>query len=973
VEQGKEECTECYKGGNCTGGHRVFALDGYWKAKKLSGNVYRCQFLDACPGGEEPTCAEGYTGRLCGQCADGYAKLRSECLPCGASQSTFQQWSPGIFFVSAILLAVLGYGCANSLKEDEFLPTVQASSSKHVNVALTKNPVHSASGSGSGAGSGTAMRIPSSPSSPLSPGSPHTPGSPNSPDRYYESDSEDEFIDDGEDDVQEQTTKDAERAAVGKLRVTGMVKILTSYAQVICLTIIAMPVVPWPTLFVQSATPLQAMILDVFEMVPTGCMIGDIPFWAKYATIIFLFLILNSVFMIRMRMQVRAKVKESEKEALMGKKHSATVCLAEAEEARCNNYSIMFAILFMMYPVMANASFEVFSCRGIEDKWYLSSDMTIECYVATEWLICAAITGLMLPVVIVGLPWFVYSLLSRNRHKLGRKKQQGRYGFVYMSYSKEFWYWDIMEMARKICQTTLVMFVMPGSTFQVAFALVVSYFFVALQFKNHPFRDPVLNQLQTVSLFAETMTIFCGLMLKAFDSAVGTENEAEMFQGYDKDVCEYMLYAVNVLAVGLMVKIVVQSTATFGELAAKEVDQALEKRAQVNLMKAERQIAMNKKKEKYNTLRIEAIVVNADEDPMPEEWETPPEIDEFTETVNIELFVQSLNQPETGLAALEDLERINKETRKLLKAECEGYIAERFSNRCMWFLAKFEEYRYATAQTGPLKGREWPPATEECLAETKEDIQTAWEMAGLDSVRETLINEFDQHFASSVGYNNRLMEKYTGSELTSAEIAHLKSHLRDIANAIAGQMVSVALPQFKGQLDQTMSDAKIAIKEQKATDLDKIITKLFDRHSYDGEKLLSLDELNDLITGVIFRCQDVLPPKSLDLATKHAEGMKSRVERGMTCPEFIEWFRDHVVSPKTPHEKISQAVQQSEMTQASETSTATLIEQFEKTNSTDPASPRGSTKAKGKLQDRIAARRKKLQDKKTQLNQDVEM
>ena len=136
-------------------------------------------------------------------------------------------------------------------------------------------------------------------------------------------------------------------------------------------------------------------------------------------------------------------------------------------------------------------------------------------------------------------------------------------------------------------------------------------------------------------------------------------------------------------------------------------------------------------------------------------------------------------------------------------------------------------------------------------------------------------------------------------------------------------------------------------------------------------QLLSLGELNDLITGVVFKCQDVLPPKSLDLATKHAEGMKSRVERGMSCLEFIEWFRDHVVSPKTPQEKISKAVQQSEMTQASETSTAMLIEQFETANSTDPASPRGSTKAKGKLQDRIAARRKKLQDKKTQVNQDV--
>ena len=51
----------------------------------VSGSIIvRCHIAEACLGGPESRCGDGYTARRCGQCADGWFSYVGSCLPCGS-------------------------------------------------------------------------------------------------------------------------------------------------------------------------------------------------------------------------------------------------------------------------------------------------------------------------------------------------------------------------------------------------------------------------------------------------------------------------------------------------------------------------------------------------------------------------------------------------------------------------------------------------------------------------------------------------------------------------------------------------------------------------------------------------------------------------------------------------------------------------------------------------------------------------
>mmetsp|Transcript_43921 Transcript_43921/g.101541 ORF Transcript_43921/g.101541 Transcript_43921/m.101541 type:complete len:1304 (-) Transcript_43921:114-4025(-) len=77
------DCLECPVGANCEGGRiGPYSQSGYWQlATKRYQRVYpTCIYQAACLPGN--TCADGYTGLLCARCAEGYYSRSSLCYQC---------------------------------------------------------------------------------------------------------------------------------------------------------------------------------------------------------------------------------------------------------------------------------------------------------------------------------------------------------------------------------------------------------------------------------------------------------------------------------------------------------------------------------------------------------------------------------------------------------------------------------------------------------------------------------------------------------------------------------------------------------------------------------------------------------------------------------------------------------------------------------------------------------------------------
>jgi len=98
-------CTLCLAHVQCYGRAEVYLDVDYWRPNNLTDDIYPCLVRDACMGGMNSDCAEGYTSTLCGGCDDGYYKYGMwECRECA---DEIHQAGRGLIISVLVLSAVM--------------------------------------------------------------------------------------------------------------------------------------------------------------------------------------------------------------------------------------------------------------------------------------------------------------------------------------------------------------------------------------------------------------------------------------------------------------------------------------------------------------------------------------------------------------------------------------------------------------------------------------------------------------------------------------------------------------------------------------------------------------------------------------------------------------------------------------------------------------------------------------------------
>ena len=95
-------CEICPINANCTGGDSLLPLTGYWHSSQYSTQIHRCPHVaDVCE--YNGTCAQGYTGHLCGSCGQGYGSLGP--FNCGRCLPKRAQWQ--VYFATSFVSVLL--------------------------------------------------------------------------------------------------------------------------------------------------------------------------------------------------------------------------------------------------------------------------------------------------------------------------------------------------------------------------------------------------------------------------------------------------------------------------------------------------------------------------------------------------------------------------------------------------------------------------------------------------------------------------------------------------------------------------------------------------------------------------------------------------------------------------------------------------------------------------------------------------
>ena len=82
-----------------------------------------------------------------------------------------------------------------------------------------------------------------------------------------------------------------------------------------------------------------------------------------------------------------------------------------------------------------------------------------------------------------------------------------RFGFLFVAYRVNFWWWEAVEMFRKLLMTSILVFVMPGMTGQLAMGSMITFLFLLLNLFWQPYCSPGLNSLASFSLIAQFATL----------------------------------------------------------------------------------------------------------------------------------------------------------------------------------------------------------------------------------------------------------------------------------------------------------------------------------------------------------------------------------------------------------------------------------------------------------------------------------
>ena len=136
---------------------------------------------------------------------------------------------------------------------------------------------------------------------------------------------------------------------------------------------------------------------------------------------------------------------------------------------------------FALYTGISTRIFRLFKCREIQHAWYLTADYTVKCREG-EWNAYAAFGVLFIILYVIGIPAVQFYLLYANRKNLyadsceDLKKQhivQKEYGSIYENYTPACYYYDIVDLVRRLVLTGGLIMMGEESIAQIFLGIII--------------------------------------------------------------------------------------------------------------------------------------------------------------------------------------------------------------------------------------------------------------------------------------------------------------------------------------------------------------------------------------------------------------------------------------------------------------------------------------------------------------------
>jgi hypothetical protein len=199
-------------------------------------------------------------------------------------------------------------------------------------------------------------------------------------------------------------------------------------------------------------------------------------------------------------------------------------CRCSLRALRNGAAPLLVRMVFVLYPLIVNVAFEVFSCYSALDGGvrYLIADISVECETEEHDTVLALAWG-AISVYAFGLLALNAMLLYCARTAIRTKRSTAlseAISFLYCEYKPFVYYWECCEMLRRLCLVGVFVLIKRGSILQLVVGTAFCAAWLLLQMQAAPYAALGVEALASGCSFGLLMLFLSCLIFK-----VGTLTE----------------------------------------------------------------------------------------------------------------------------------------------------------------------------------------------------------------------------------------------------------------------------------------------------------------------------------------------------------------------------------------------------------------------------------------------------------------
>eukprot|EP01047_Picozoa_sp_COSAG01_P034839 COSAG01_NODE_2637_length_7327_cov_89.736718_4_plen_372_part_00 len=211
---------------------------------------------------------------------------------------------------------------------------------------------------------------------------------------------------------------------------------------------------------------------------------------------------------------------------------SVYVCRRSSEDASDVALKMIFVAMFLIYSFQSQTIFQTFDCRDLGSAAWLALDYQVSCD-NEEYATLADTAVIGVLVYPVGVPLFTAAFLVKNRHGIRQQdpKVCNRLAFLIGDYKPHVYYWDCIDMLRKVLLTGVTSAFQPGSLFQLVCGIVLSAISLVASAWVQPYRNVHADVFKVMTESSILCTLILCTLLKFPNNILEREGLDESFIG----------------------------------------------------------------------------------------------------------------------------------------------------------------------------------------------------------------------------------------------------------------------------------------------------------------------------------------------------------------------------------------------------------------------------------------------------------